>query len=176
MRISELREYLTGRIHADDIVRLSREAEGERGYNMKAMLYSLALGNDRRAASNALWVFTHLNAADRKWLRPRMAEMADRAMSVTDTTCRRLLLTLLERQDFGPDDIRGDFLDFCLEHMLMDAEPVGIRSLCVKIAYKMCRHYPELLSEFRQFLTMMPADVSPGLRSCCRNILRKSGE
>ncbi|MDE5949006.1 MAG: hypothetical protein K2G86_09590, partial [Prevotella sp.] len=56
-----------------------------------------------------------------------------------------------------------------------DAEPVPIRPLSMKQAYKMCRHYPELLEELRMSIAMIDAAAaeSAGLRSCRRNILRQ---
>lgn len=173
MRLCELRGRLSGRIHAADVAGLSRMAQGERGDGMKAMLWALALGDDIRVARNALWVFTHLDRADMGWLAARQQALIDRAMKVGDVTSRRLLLALLECQDFAPEDISTGFLDFCLDRMLLDSEPVGVRALCIKLAYRMCRHYPELLDELRRTLDMIPAgESSAALRACRRNVLR----
>lgn len=177
MRLCELRERLAGRIHAADIAELGRVAHGERGSGVKSMLYSLAFCDDRRVSSNALWVFSHFKPEDMRWLAARRQALTDRAMSVPDATRRRLLLTLLERMDFEAADIRADFLDFCLARMLADGEPVGVRTLCVKLAYKMCRHYPELLDELRRTLGMIPGEgSSPALRACRRNMMRRYGD
>lgn len=175
MQLCELRGLLAGKMHASDVLRLCSMARGRGGDGMKEMLFSLLPDSDRRVASNALWVLTHLKSDDREWLMARQTELVDMAMTVGDTTSRRLILTLLERQDFAPDAIRSDFLDFCLGRMLMDAETVGVRSLCIKLACKMCMHYPELLREFYSNLELVPGGSSAAIRSSRRNAVRRLG-
>lgn len=174
MTICQLRKRLSERIHAADIAELCLMAQCTEGNGMKAMLFKLAGDKDRRVASNALWVFSHFNASDRSWLQNKQKELIDMALSVIDVTSLRLVLTLLERQTFEAESIRTDFLDFCLCRMVSDAEPVSIRSLSMKLAYKMCLHYPELLEELRMSVDLIDktsAD-SAGLKSCRRNVLR----
>lgn len=171
------------RIHASDIAELCRMAGGDGGdegcaevgdgCGMTQMLMEFAGDVDRRVASNALWVLTHYKAPERRLLAHRQNELIDMALAAPDATSRRLLLTLLERQTFAADAVRTDFLDFCLGLMLSCAEPVGIRSLAMKLAYKMCRHYPELLDELRGSLDMLPEADTPGLRSCRRRLMQK---
>lgn len=174
MTICQLRQRLSGRIHAADIADLCLMAQCTDGNGMKAMLFKLAGDKDRRVASNALWVFSHFNASGRSWLLDRQQELIDMALAVPDVTSLRLVLTLLERQTFEAESIRTDFLDCCLCRMVSDAEAVSIRSLSMKLAYKMCRHYPELLEELRLSIGLLDktsAD-SAGLKSCRRNVLR----
>ena len=173
--LEELRKRLAGHLHAADISGLCRMAEGREGDGMKAALFSLVGDGDRRVASNALWVFSHFKAPERRWLQARQEELIDMAIAAPDVTSRRLVLTLLEHQTFAADAIRTDFLDVCFGRMLSDDEPVSIRSLSMKLAYKMCRHYPELLEELRMSIAMIDAAAaeSAGLRSCRRNILRQ---
>lgn len=45
------------------------------------------------------------------------------------------------------EDLRTDFLDFCLNHMIDPEEYPGIQSLCMKLAYRMAQFYPELMEE-----------------------------
>lgn len=173
--LEELRMRLAGRLHAADIEGLCRMAEGSGGDGMKAALFCLAGDGDRRVASNALWVFSRFRAPERRWLQARQEELVDMAIAAPDVTIRRLVLTLLEHQTFAADAIRTDFLDVCLGRMLSDDEPVSIRSLSMKLAYRMCRHYPELLEELRMSIAMIDAAAagSAGLRSCRRNVLRQ---
>ncbi|MDO4933706.1 MAG: hypothetical protein Q4E71_03760 [Prevotella sp.] len=175
MTLEELRKRLAGRLHAADIGELCRMAEGREGDGMKAALFCLAGDGDRRVASNALWVFSRFRAPERRWLQARQEELVDMAIAAPDVTIRRLVLTLLEHQTFAADAIRTDFLDVCLGRMLSDDEPVSIRSLSMKLAYRMCRHYPELLEELRMSIAMIDAAAagSAGLRSCRRNVLRQ---
>lgn len=177
MTLEELRKRLSGRLHAADISELCRMAQDEAGDEMKAGLLGFAGDEDRRVASNALWTFSYFDAPARRWLQTRQAELTDMALTAPDVTSRRLLLTLLEHQTFEAEALRTDFLNACLSRLVSDTEPVAIRSLSMKIAYKMCRHYPELLEELRMSIDMTassPTD-SAGLRSCRRKILRLIG-
>ena len=56
--------------------------------------------------------------------------------------------------------IRTDFLDFCFNAMLSD-EPIGVKSLAIKLTYAQSKYYPELLEEFNTALQMMEPEVLP---------------
>lgn len=172
MRQCDLRKRLSGRIHEDDIHELCYLTQGEHNNKKKEMLYSLVFDDDKRISGNALWVFTHFDLANNEWLYGKQDELTDRAMTVADTTNRRLLLTLLNRQEFSEESLRTDFLDFCLGRLLVASEPPGIRSLYMKLAYKICRHYPELLEELRTTLDMMLETSSPAIKTTRKNILK----
>jgi 3-methyladenine DNA glycosylase AlkD len=86
-------------------------------------------------------------------------------------------LTLLERLEWGVDQVDTALLDFCLGHLMDPSEAVGVRALCAKLAYRQCRHYPELLGELRQSLLILdPALLKPGLKHVRNKILEGSGE
>ena len=83
---------------------------------------------------------------------------------------------LLERLEWGREALDDEryvrLLDFCLEHMVLADEPYGIKSLCMKIAYQMCRHYQELKEELRQSLLLMePSELGTGVRHTRNKIL-----
>lgn len=72
--------------------------------------------------------------------------------------------------DSTPD--YGDFLDFCFSHFTDVAEYPGIQSLCLKLAHRMCRFYPELMGELKRTLEAMEiSEYSPALRSVRSRIL-----
>ena len=81
-------------------------------------------------------------------------------MRTASTTKRRLIMDLLERTAFDPDHIRTDFLDFCFNAILSD-EPIGVKSLAIKLAYAQSVHYPELLEEINATLRMMEPEELP---------------
>lgn len=92
-------------------------------------------------------------------------------MSCKHTGKRRLILSLLFRQPMA-NPTRVDFLDFCLERMVSKREPVGIRSLCMKLAYELCRPTPELVQELKTILEIMDGEISPGIQAVRNNILK----
>jgi len=86
---------------------------------------------------------------------------------------RRLILTLLEHLSIEKDDIRTDYLDYCLSK-INSTEPYAIRALCLKQAYAMCRFYPELLAELKNEVELMQyGELSPGLLSVIRHMRKK---
>ncbi len=107
------------------------------GADFKEELFQLLFDPDKRTSDNAAWVMAHAS-----------------------TTKRRLIMNLLERTSFDPDHIRTDFLDFCFNTILSD-EPIGVKSLAIKLAYAQSVHYPELLEEINATLRMMEPEELP---------------
>lgn len=92
----------------------------------------------------------------------------------TDTGKKRMLLQLLRNQEYEADDIRTDFLDYCMSKINSECEPFAIRCFSIYTAYKMCRYFPELLAELEEHLDMMQYQpLSPGLKSALRQTKSK---
>lgn len=142
---------------------------------MLAELYRLTKDDNRRVATNALWVFTHLATAGDAWLASKRAELIDRVLQEgCDATRVRLMLTLLLRCEFRKDEVSAEFVDFCLEHTCASSQPYAIRALCMKLAYKQCCHYPELLAELKSILDVMAEEpLSAGLLSARRQVMKR---
>ena len=91
-----------------------------------------------------------------------------------DTTKLRLMLTLLLRQPYAEENIRTDFIDYCLMQLTDPKSPYAVRALCIKLAYEQMRYWPELLGELRQALDMISCEpLSPGLRSAWKQVIKK---
>lgn len=166
-------ETISGRIGTHHIRQICALCSGETNDRMKAELFSLINAPDDRTAYNALWVFTHFAPTDMAWLRPKRNDLIDLVLTVGHEGKRRLLMTLLEHQTIGKDDIRLDYLDFCLSR-INSTEPCGIRALCLKQAFAQCRFYPELLAELETEMELMDsADLSPALLSARKNIRKR---
>jgi len=162
-------------LHIDDVKALAMSAHGDA--RARRSLFADALEGEGRASANALWALTHLPRVDMVHIAEHRPELVTLALTATDTTRRRLALTLLERLEWGVDQVDTALLDFCLGHLMDPSEAVGVRALCAKLAYLQCRHYPELLGELRQSLLMLdPALLKPGLRHVRNKILEGSGE
>ena len=165
---------LTHRLSQSDINELCALTQGEHNDNLKEELYQLTLDSDRRVATNALWVFTHSYAADNEWLYAKHNQLIDRCLKEKDATKLRLMLNLLLRQPYLEEDIRTDFIDFCLMKLTDPKSPYAIRAQCIKLAYEQMKHWPELLNELRQTLEMISCEpLSPGLRSAWRQVMKK---
>lgn len=132
-----------------------------------------AVGSDVRLISaNALWAMTHLPASAGPWVAPLRDAMIDRLLTESDISKKRMLLKMLRTQEYDADRIRTDFLDFCLSRINEEREPYAIRCGCIYAAFKMCRHYPELLAELKQLLDLLSfQSLSPGLACAMRHTL-----
>ena len=165
-------ECLDGRIHARDVRRVCGACAGVENDTRKEALFSLACGADERVAYNALWVFTHFRKGDIMWLASKRDVLIDRLIKTSHAGQKRLLLTLLEELPVNMDDIRSDYLDFCLGK-INSTEPYAIRALSLKQAFRQCRYFPELMAELRGEMELMEAgELSPGLRSALRIVRR----
>lgn len=157
-------------LHIDDVKSLAMNAHGNE--EARRELFAAALEGEGRASANALWALTHLPKEDFVYLDQHRRELTMVALSAADVPRRRLALALLERLEWTVDQVDTALLDFCLLHLMDPSEPVGVRALCGKLAYRLCRHYPELLSELRQSLLMLePSLLKPGFRHTRNKLL-----
>lgn len=146
---------------------------------MREGLFAAMLGDDRNEAVHAAWALTHLPKTDNRHIAIHRETLTGLAVTTTDTSLRRITLTLLERIDWTLPD-RDDapeyyvaLLNFSMEHMMMSDEPYGVRSLCMKLAYRLSLPYPELLDELRRSLLLIePSELGTGVRHTRNKILK----
>ena len=151
--MSELKTLLSSRISGNDAKALAQA-------DIKEELFQLLFDSDKRTSDNAAWVLTHLPKTADPWLAERQDLLIDEAMRTSSTTKRRLIMNLLDRTPFESDHLRTDFLDFCFNTILSD-EPIGVKSLAIKLTYAQSAHYPELLEEVNATLQLMEPDELP---------------
>lgn len=137
----------------------------------KQELYNLVIGEDEIIGYHAAWIFTHFSTQDNEWLYKKQDQLIDEVLVCKHGGKRRVILNLLYRQPF-PNPPRVDFLDFCLERMMSGEELPGVKSLCMKIAYELCRPIPELMQELKTMLAMMEGDLVPSIQAVRKNILK----
>lgn len=125
--------------------------------------------DDERVARNAFWILTKATDQELSQLQPILDDLMELALNTTSSSVRRLSLNIIERLEMKEDDLRTDFLDFCLEHMADTDELPGIQSISMKLAYRMCKFYPELLAEFKATLESMEPDFFKPAVNCVRN-------
>ena len=111
--------------------------------------------DDYRVARSALWGLTKASKEELSQLQVLMDELIDLAIRTENSSVRRLTLNVIERLEMNEADLRTDFLDFCFEHMINLGEFPGIQSICMKLAYRMCKFYPELMDELMRTLESM---------------------
>lgn len=127
---------------------------------------------DYQVARNALWGLTKATDKELSQLQPILHELIDLSLSTENSSVRRLSLNVILRLEIKEEDLRTDFFDFCLEHMVNLEELPGIQSLCIKLAYHMASFYPELMGEFMRILNSMDmVYYKPAVISIRKNIL-----
>ena len=135
-------------------------------------LYQLTFDDNDRVAFNALWVFTHFDTDNTKWLHQKQDDLINRVLC-EKTKCR-LMLTLLSRLSFTEEKLRPDFIDYCIAKITACSQPYGVRALCIKLAWAQMRFYPELLEELKLALEMLEQEtLPPGLASAKRQVMKK---
>lgn len=142
------------------------------------LLCRLIFDEDDVVSYQALWVCTHFNEDDVTSLIPIQDQMIDVLLVCSHSGKRRLFLSLLFRLPIA-NPPRVDFLNFCLDHMMSPQETPASQSLCMKLAYNMCRTIPELMQEFCSCLELLEPSLIPlSLRAVKRNAIKamKSGK
>ena len=128
-----------------------------------------AFDEDYRVARSALWGLTKANDKELSGLQEMRNELINQAMQTENSSVRRLTLNIIERLKMEEEDLRTDFLDFCLEHLLNVEEFPGIQSVCAKLAFRMCKFYPELMDELKRTLEGMEIEYYKPAVKCIRN-------
>jgi len=139
-----------------------------------------AFSQDYRVARSALWGLTKASKEELSQLQVILNELIEQAMQTDNSSVRRLSLNVIERLRVGErssgmrlemseNDLRTDFLDFCFEHMIDVEELPGIQSVCMKLAFRMCKFYPELMDELKRTLEAMEIDYYKPAVKCVRN-------
>ena len=127
---------------------------------------------DYRVARSALWGLTKANISELSQLQPMLDDLIDLAMQTENASVRRLSLNIVERLAMTENDLRTDFLDFCLDRMVSIEEFSGIQAVCMKLAFRMCQFYPELADELRRTLEAMEIDYyKPAVKGVRKRIL-----
>lgn len=125
-----------------------------------------------RVQRSALWGLTKATKDELSQLQVVLDPLIDLAMKTDNSSVRRLTLCIIERLKMDEEDLRTDFLDFCLEHMVSIKELPGIQTICMKLAFRMCKFYPELMDELiRTIETMELGYYKPAVKGLRKKIL-----
>lgn len=171
-----MKERLGTRLGVHEVKDICRECGSAAGSEMREEIFSCISDEDDRVSYNALWVLTHLPSEHRGWLALRRDEMVTQLLRCSHKGKMRLLLTILEDLPVNEEDVRTDYLDFCLSKINSN-EPYAIRALSLKQAFAQCRFYPELLHELQMIMDVMThGELSPGLLSARRIVMKKIAE
>ena len=128
-----------------------------------------AFSEDYLVARSALRGLTKAGKEELSQLQVILHDFINQAMQTANSSGRRLSLNIIERLEMSEDYLRTDFLDFCFEHMIDVKEFPGIQSVCMKLAFRMCKFYPELMDELKRTLEAMEIDYYKPAVKCVRS-------
>ena len=120
-------------------------------------------------STDALWVLTKATDKELSALQPIRNELIDLAMATEHSAVRRLSLNIVERLEMNEEDLRTEFLDFCMNQALDVEEPPGVQAICMKLAYRMSKFYPDLMDELKRILEAMEIEYYKPAVKCVRN-------
>lgn len=167
--IMNIESVLSNRLDKRELENIAEWAS----YNMenRERLFLLASTDKCKTASNALWSLTHLRKDCNDWLQSKQNSFIDLLLNEDNTAKKRMILQILREQEFKAEDIRVDFLNFCLSNINAESEQYAIRCFSLYTAFKMCRHYPELMVELKERIGMLSKEpLSPGMRCAVRKV------
>lgn len=168
----DIDNLLTGKIGKAEIFELVTWVTGSE--DRLDQLWNLSRSGNRKVSVNVLWVITHLPETDGTWIESKRDSMIDMLLIETDIAKKRMLLQILRKQVYEAGNIRTDFLDYCLSKINSECEPYAVRCFSLYAAYRMCIHYPELISELESHLFLLECQpLSPGLKSALRQTKTK---
>ncbi|MBR5638152.1 MAG: hypothetical protein IKW83_00170 [Muribaculaceae bacterium] len=131
-----------------------------------------AFNDDYRVSRSALWGLTKGSKDELSQLQVILNDFINLAMQTDNSSVRRLALNVIERLELKDDELRTDFLDFCFEHMISIEEFPGIQSVCMKLAFRMCKFYPELMDELKRIVKAMDIEYyKPAVKGVRSKIL-----
>ncbi len=167
-------QHLSRRLHSHDIIGLYHLALND--VKLHHLLFQLIGNENKRAATNAAWVFSRLSEKVQDIFTGQQLQQLQNIAAETknDTLCRLLLTIILNVSKSSRNTLSdGLFLEFCLHNISNSQRPSGIRVLCLKLAYEISRNYTEIQEELQQTIALIESGpLSPSLTSACTNILK----
>ena len=136
-------------------------------------MYRLMSDEKQSVAWRATWVCEKLSEIHPAWFIPLYDDLVYRLSDCTHQGSKRLLLSILYNLPVTVP-VSVELLNYSLDHMLSLQESIGVQSLSIRMAYRLCKHEPELLSELKLILEHANTEFySTGVKTAIRNILKK---
>lgn len=137
-------------------------------------IWKLTDSDDPRLAWHAVWVLEVVCKKNRSLLLPYQRKVVEKVLSTSHETGELRLwlnISLLLLPEMKEIDV--DLLNFSLENICNMRLAVAVRSVCIKIAYQLCKREPELLKELEAVLSMLDLkDEQPAIRCVAKKVMK----
>lgn len=168
--IEKLRISLSRRMSKEAILAF---AETVNGCDCDKILPLIA-EDDKELSGNAAYVLLCAQKSLQNCLSGHTGFIMDVVQSTPFEKSRRLLLSLLEKLPSDTTNINVKFLDYCIDGILSAKTPSAIKVSCIKLAFRQCVAYKELLAELKMVLDTMDVSLlAPSVVCVRRNIMKK---
>lgn len=165
-----IRDQLKGKYSEGDALAIYQAVKATEDFVAFARTYMY--DEEDSVTRNALWGLTKATDEELSQLQSLLYEFMDISMKHNSSSLRRIALNIIERLEIATNDLRTDFYDYCLEHMVDVNEYPGIQSLCMKLGFRMASFYPELMQEFMRMVEGMEIGYyKPAVMSVRKRIL-----
>lgn len=135
-------------------------------------IYIMMNDENMRISYNAAWIMTHLCKEDKAMYLSRYKDELIN-LAIGKLRIRRgLLLAILLDLPIEKEP-RTDLIIFCMSHIADKSEHDSSRSSMIKLTFRLCRPYPELLHGLQEILELLPPDLPPCIRNARTKVLKQ---
>ena len=169
MKHDNLRTVLSQKLSKEELLSYAKTVNP---YNCDKILPLIA-EKDKYLSGNSAYMFLYAGTTTEIWLAGQTAFIMDAIQTTTDEKTKRLLMSILLKLKFNTVNIDVKFLNYCLENIVPPKQSCAIRSLCIKLAFKLSTSYPELLTELKMILESMDGyTLNPSVACARKNTLK----
>ncbi|MDR2825155.1 MAG: hypothetical protein LBB41_08165 [Prevotellaceae bacterium] len=128
---------------------------------------------DERIAWHAAWVIDHISRQNSACFSNEMkVKLSDFSPTVGKDGHLRLCLSILLNIGL-PDEVSGDFINFCFQNILNEKTAVAVRALSIKLLSKICKTEPDLINELTAVLQNINYQNSTaGMKAVVQNFFK----
>ncbi|MCL1867786.1 MAG: hypothetical protein FWF72_02390 [Paludibacter sp.] len=137
-------------------------------------LFDLIFYENKNIGWRAAWVADHLSRKHADWFSNRMKIQLMRFAQISIPSGHlRLCLSILLNAGL-PDEISGDFINFCFENILNEKTAIAVKAQSVKILSEICKTEPDLRNEVEAVLQNIDIqNYTAGMKTVVKKFLNK---
>jgi len=120
----------------------------------------------------AAWTMDKINDKYPEMIHPFLNELIIRAGKTKINGIKRIFLKIISLQPL-PDDLTGNFVDFCFKTLRSSDEPIAVRVNAMQILFNVCLKIPDLTNELIFSIESIQNDASAGIISKSKKLLKQ---
>ncbi len=120
----------------------------------------------------AAWTMEKINDKRPEMIFSFLNDLITRVEQTNNNGLKRHFLKIISLQPL-PEDLSGNFVDFCFRTLLSSDEPIAVRAHAMQILYNVCIKIPDLKNELVESIESIQTEASAGIIAKSRIILKK---